>query len=100
MPKFRVYGEVSAGKFMGTYEASNADEAIELPQNEEGSVSVCHQCAREVDDPQIVRATATNVETGEETCDSPELTWEERARAAGWTPPAKTSVRSGRKRKA
>ncbi len=54
MPKYRCYGTVTAGKYLGEVEAENEEEAKEKAFDlDTMSVSVCHQCAREVSDPQI-----------------------------------------------
>ena len=52
MPKFRVYGVVTGGKFIGVYEGDTAEEA-ESKAWEDAHVSICHQCAEEIDDPEI-----------------------------------------------
>ena len=52
MPKFFVYGIVSVSKFLGEYEAETKELAIEMAENDDDadwSVSLCHQCAKEVD---------------------------------------------------
>jgi len=51
--KYHVYGKVVATKYLGAFEADNAEAAEELAMAENGGVSVCHQCAREVGDPEI-----------------------------------------------
>ena len=50
MAKFRVYGIATASKFLGVYEAENADEARAKAQDDgEYYISLCHQCAHEVE---------------------------------------------------
>jgi rRNA maturation endonuclease Nob1 len=51
--KWSVWGKVSATKFIGVYEAETEAEAISVAMEKNGWVSVCHQCAREVEDPEI-----------------------------------------------
>ena len=54
MPKYRAYGHVHGSKFIGEFEADNPEEAKRLAEeSDECWVNVCHQCAREVDDPVI-----------------------------------------------
>ena len=57
MPKFHCYGAVSGGKYLGEFEAETADAAIILAEAE-ASVSLCHQCSSEVEDPEIGEITA------------------------------------------
>lgn len=52
MPKFLVHGAVRASKYIGTYEAESKEEVEEMAW-EDAHVSVCHQCSREVEDPEI-----------------------------------------------
>ena len=52
MKKWYVSGTVVAGKFLGEVEAETEKEAIEKGW-ELAHVSVCHQCAAEVQDPEI-----------------------------------------------
>lgn len=68
MSEFRIVGAVSASKYLGTYEATNAEEAIaKMLEAETYSVSVCHQCSGDVEDPEIHTVYVENVETGEDT---------------------------------
>ena len=53
MAKWDVYGKVSATKYLGQYEAETAERAEEMAMEANGHVSVCHQCANEVSDPEI-----------------------------------------------
>lgn len=52
MPKFIVTGSVIATTYIGEYEAETKEEAEEMAWNDAG-VSVCHQCARDVEEPEI-----------------------------------------------
>lgn len=60
--KYEVMGQVSGGKFMGTYEASSKEEAEKMALDKEGYVSLCHQCASECEDAQIDEVFVTEVE--------------------------------------
>lgn len=54
MAKYMVVGAVSASKYLGEVEADSPEEAKEKALKElDGFVSVCHQCAAEVEDPEI-----------------------------------------------
>lgn len=54
MPKFEVRGIVSASKYVGTFTADTAQQALEMAI-EEGDLDcrLCHQCARKMDDPEV-----------------------------------------------
>lgn len=63
MPKFRVYGTVIASKYIGEFEAATKEEAEQMAwESEEACVSVCHQCARDVDSPEIDHLVIEEVE--------------------------------------
>jgi hypothetical protein len=54
MPKYRVYGTVVGGKYLGEVEADNEKEAIEKGLNLDTCwVSLCHQCSSECEDGEI-----------------------------------------------
>ncbi len=54
MPKFRVYGVVTATKHIGTFEAATKEEAEQMAwESDEAYVSVCHHCSGEVDGAEI-----------------------------------------------
>lgn len=54
MAKYAVYGAVTATKYIGTVEAETEEEAIKLGWKHDNCyVSVCHQCADHVEDPDI-----------------------------------------------
>ena len=56
MARYRAYGVVYGGKYLGTVEADSKEEAINKAQELDSCyVSICHQCADEIDDPQIDR---------------------------------------------
>jgi len=57
---YHVYGTVVASKYLGTVEADSEEEAKEKGQELPAMyVSVCHQCAREVEDPEISDVTVS-----------------------------------------
>jgi len=62
MPKFRVYGIVSGSKYLGEHEAKDKDDAEYKAMKQNGYVSLCHQCCRECDDPEIVECVVEEVE--------------------------------------
>ena len=62
MPKYRVYGAVIGGKYLGEFEADNPEEAEQKALNSEGYVSLCHQCARECEDAEIHEVTVEPIE--------------------------------------
>jgi hypothetical protein len=64
MPKkkktFSVYGVVTGSKYLGRFEANTKEEAIKLASGE-ASVSLCHQCSDECEDPEIHEIVAEEV---------------------------------------
>lgn len=52
MPRYRVYAPLVATKYLGEYEASTEDEAIEMALNsdEADGVGLCRQCSDRVGD--------------------------------------------------
>lgn len=63
MPKFTVTGIVSGGKYLGEFEAETAEAAVEMAlASDAASCSLCHQCANQVEDPEIQDAFASLVE--------------------------------------
>lgn len=59
MPKYRLYATVTGGKYLGEVEAKNEREAVEMGfDHDEAHVSVCHQCSKEISDPQVTEVTA------------------------------------------
>jgi len=59
MPRFTVHATVVGGKYLGEYEADSEEQAIEMALEENGHVSLCHQCSGECEDAEI---TETNAE--------------------------------------
>ncbi len=54
MSKWDVFATVKAGKYIGQVEAETKEEAEQLAWGLPGaSVSVCHQCSRDIEDPEI-----------------------------------------------
>jgi hypothetical protein len=53
MTKYACYGKVVATKYLGEVEAENKTEALRLADDLDVSVSVCHQCAKDIDSPEI-----------------------------------------------
>jgi len=54
MPKYRVYGVVTGGKYLGEFEANTPEEAKQLAlDSDEAHVSLCHQCCDQCEDPEI-----------------------------------------------
>jgi hypothetical protein len=63
MPKYRVYGKVVGTKYIGEFEAATKEEAEQMAwENDEAYVSVCHQCSRDIEDPEIERMEVIEVE--------------------------------------
>lgn len=52
--RYSVYGRVVGTKYLGSFEAKTPQEAESLGMAQEGYVNICHQCAHEVEDPEIV----------------------------------------------
>lgn len=89
MKKWSVNAAVVGGQYVGDYEAETGEEAIEKAA-EHVNTSLCHQCARKV---QNLESGYMSAECGDEVVTTEE-TWQDKARAAGWTPPKK--ARAGR----
>jgi hypothetical protein len=64
MKKWRVGGGVSASTYVGEFEAATWQEAIEKAYKVAG-VSVCHECAEHISDPEIDHLWAEDEETGD-----------------------------------
>lgn len=61
MPKFSVFGVVSATKYIGEYEAETKEEAEQMAWDD-AYVSICHQCSSEVEDPEITELIVEEIE--------------------------------------
>lgn len=66
MPRYSVSGAVHGSTWIGEYDANTPEEAIELAYNDAG-ISLCHECARKISDPEVLELTAEDVETGDAT---------------------------------
>lgn len=64
MKTWRVGGGVSASTYVGEFEADTWQEAIEKAYKVAG-VSVCHECAEHISDPEIDHLWAEDEETGD-----------------------------------
>lgn len=60
MPKYSATGSVAGGKWLGIFEAENA-EAAEDAAIAVGYVSLCHQCASECENAEITDVTVHEV---------------------------------------
>lgn len=60
MPKYKVYGTVTGGKYLGVYEAPTKEKA-EQKALMEAHVDLCHQCADECEDGEITEAHAEEI---------------------------------------
>ena len=69
MPRYSVTGAVHASTFVGEYDANTPEEAIERAYRDAG-VSLCHECAREVSDPEVCELVAEDMETGDATSEA------------------------------
>ena len=50
MPKYHVYGVMTATKYFGEIETDSQNEAVEIAENSDDNyASLCHQCSREID---------------------------------------------------
>lgn len=58
--KWHVHGVVSASKYLGTVEAETEAEAMKKAEELDSmSVSVCHHCSHQVEDPEITEITVS-----------------------------------------
>ena len=65
LKKWKVFGVVTGTKYLGEFEAATAEEAEQMAINDNGHVSLCHQCADECEDPEIHTCDVTEVEEQE-----------------------------------
>lgn len=62
MPKYRLHAIVTGGKYIGVVEAPNKEAAKEMGElHENAYISLCHHCADECEDPQVVEILAEEV---------------------------------------
>lgn len=66
MPRYSVTGAVHASTYIGEYDANTPLEAIKRAYWDAG-ISLCHECAREISDPEVCELVAEDVETGDAT---------------------------------
>lgn len=66
MPRYSVTGAVVGSTWIGEYDANTPEEAFEFARDDAG-ISLCHECARSVSDPEVCELTAEDVETGDAT---------------------------------
>jgi hypothetical protein len=69
MPRYSVSGAVHGSTWIGEYDANDAWQAIEFARND-ADVSLCHECARSVSDPEVCELTAEDLETGDATSEA------------------------------
>lgn len=63
MAKYAVLGIIGASKFLGHYEAESEEEAIDKAEkNSSLYVSICHQCAEEIDIGEIYEIKADKID--------------------------------------
>lgn len=68
MALWNVSGAVVGSTYVGEFEAETAAAALKQAWKE-ADISLCHECAREISDPEVTELTAENVETGEAVVD-------------------------------
>lgn len=57
MAKWAVLGKVVGSRYIGSYEADTAEEAVEMATRD-AHVSLCHQCSGQIEDPEVVEMEA------------------------------------------
>jgi len=64
MPRWRVYGVVTATKYLGEYEAETMEKAEEMAlESDAASVCLCNACNRQAEDAEIHSAGAEPIES-------------------------------------
>jgi hypothetical protein len=62
LKKWRVYGTVVGGKYLGEFEAATKEEAEQMAmESDAAGISLCHQCTDECEDPHVDEARAEEV---------------------------------------
>lgn len=61
LPKYSISASVVASKHIGEYEAETEEQAIEMAWKD-ASVSVCHYCSRQIDEPEIEELHAEKID--------------------------------------
>lgn len=69
MPRYSVTGAVHASTYIGEYDANTPYEAIDRAYRDAG-VRLCHECSRDVSDPEVCELTAEDLETGDSTSEA------------------------------
>lgn len=65
--KYRVYAAVSGSKYLGEIEAENEEDAKDKALDlDEASISLCHHCSHQCQDPMVVSVEAELVDEGVE----------------------------------
>jgi hydrogenase maturation factor HypF (carbamoyltransferase family) len=59
--KFNVYATVTGSKYIGEFEADSKEAAEEMAWKE-ADVSICHQCSKEIEDPEVTELVVEEVE--------------------------------------
>lgn len=65
--KFKVGGAVHASTYIGEFQANTPEEAMQMA-HEVAGISVCHQCAGSIEDPELAHLWAED-ETGDVTAE-------------------------------
>lgn len=68
MALWNVSGTVVGSTYVGEFEAETAAAALRQAWKK-ADITLCHECAREVSDPEVAELVAENVETGEAVAD-------------------------------
>jgi hypothetical protein len=87
---WHVSAVIVGNQYVGAFDAESGEEAIALASLD-ARTSLCHQCSHVVQDADVECMTA---ESGDDVVTNEE-TWQDRARAAGWTPPKKRARKGG-----
>lgn len=59
--KYSIYAQITASKYLGEVEADDEVQAIskaEIEFHNEMHVSVCHQCSKDFEDPEVTSLSA------------------------------------------
>lgn len=63
MPRYHINAAIAGSKYIGDVDAENAEDAIFRGyEMKECFVSVCHQCSRQIEDPEVISLSATNAD--------------------------------------
>ncbi len=64
--KYKVCGQISGSTYIGEFDANSKEEAEDLAIASYEGVSLCHQCAGEIEYPELTDAFAEIIPTEEE----------------------------------